>query len=509
MLREVAGGRNGRVAVIDVGSNSLRLVVYDGLGRAPAVLFNEKVLCGLGRGLASTGRLNPQGVALAIETLERFVALARAIGVSRLDVVATAAARDAEDGRTFVAEIERRCGVRVRILAGEEEGRLSALGVAAGIPAASGIMGDLGGGSVELVPLEAGEPGVSATLPIGPLRIAEFADNPRKLRDTVDGLIADLPTLAAGRGRSFYLVGGAWRALARIHMEHCAYPLHIIQHYEIPRFEAERFLDVISGQSRKSLEKIVGVSKKRLEVVPLAAFLLARLVRAIAPQRLVFSALGLREGLLQSAISAAERRRDPLLAACEKLAAANRRFGIDGYALADWVSPVLTIPDERTTRLIVAASLLSDTGWRVHPDYRAQEAFLAALRMPIGGLDHPERVFIATALHARYGGTADDPIRFDTRRLLAEDAAGLARALGLALRLAMTMTGGVPDFLPHARLAVDQGRVTLTIFDNHPALRGETVQRRLDALGKALGRATLVKTAPLPPEPRHRRAARA
>jgi exopolyphosphatase/guanosine-5'-triphosphate,3'-diphosphate pyrophosphatase len=494
--------------VIDVGSNSLRLVVYDGLGRAPIALFNEKVLCGLGRGMAASGRLNPDGVPLALETMERFVGLARAMDVARLDVVATAAARDAADGPEFVAEIERRCGVRVRLLAGEEEGRLSALGVAAGIPQASGIMGDLGGGSVELVPLEAGEPAASATLPIGPLRIAELADNPRRLRETVDAAIAAVPLLKAGRGKSFYLVGGAWRALARIHMEHASYPLHIIQHYAITRHEAERFLDVISSQSKKSLEKIPGVSKKRLDVVPLAAFLLARLVRAVEPQRLVFSALGLREGLLQDALPEAERKRDPLVAACEKIALAQRRFGIDGRELARWVEPVLANADERVRRLVLAASLLSDTAWRSHPDYRAEEAFLAALRMPFGGLDHPERVFLGTVLHARYGGAADDPVRSGTRRLLQDDEAALARSVGLALRLALTMTGGAPDLLDHARLAVEQGRVTLTVSENQPALRGETVQRRLDALGKALGRATAFKTAPPPPEPRHRRAAR-
>jgi exopolyphosphatase/guanosine-5'-triphosphate,3'-diphosphate pyrophosphatase len=509
MLREVSGGGSGRVAVIDIGSNSLRLVVYDALGRAPVPLFNEKVLCGLGRGLASSGRLNPQGVPLALETLERFVALARAIGVARLDVVATAAARDAEDGLDFVAAIERRCGIKIRLLAGEEEGRLSALGVAAGIPAATGVMGDLGGGSVELVPLEGGRPGPSSTLPVGPLRLAELADNPKRLREAIDGHLQGLAQLKAGRGKSFYLVGGAWRAISRLHMEHSSYPLHIIQHYAIPRFEAERFLEVISGQSRKSLEKIAGISKKRLEVVPLAAFILGRLIRAIEPQRIVFSAYGLREGLLQDALPPAERERDPLLVACEKVALENRRFGLDGRELAEWVAPVLGDADGATRRLALAAALLSDTGWKAHPDYRAEEAFLFALRLPVGGLDHAERVFIATALHARYGGGADDRVREATRRLLDEEAGVHARVAGLAMRVAYTLTGGAPEILHLARLGVEQGTVTLTVTEKCPELRGEAVQRRLDALGKALGRSAAIRTAPLPPEPRHRRAARA
>jgi exopolyphosphatase/guanosine-5'-triphosphate,3'-diphosphate pyrophosphatase len=509
MLREVSGGGSGRVAVIDIGSNSLRLVVYDGLGRAPVPLFNEKVLCGLGRGLTSSGRLNPQGVPLALLTMERFVALARAIDVARLEVVATAAARDAEDGADFVAAVERRCGIKIRLLPGEAEGRLSALGVVAGIPAATGIMGDLGGGSVELVPLDGGRPGPSTTLPVGPLRLAELSDNPKRLRESIDGHLHGLAQLKAGRGKSFYLVGGAWRALARLHTEHTSYPLHIIQHYAIPRFEAERFLELISGQSKKSLEKIAGISKKRLEVVPLAAAILGRLIRAIEPQRIVFSAYGLREGLLQDALPPAERERDPLLVGCEKVALENRRFGMDGRELAEWVAPAIGDADAATRRLVLAAALLSDTAWKAHPDYRAEEAFLSALRLPVGGLDHADRVFIATALHARYGGAADDRVREPTRRLLDDEASARARVAGLAMRVAFTLTGGAPEILHLARLGVEHGAVTLTVAEKFPELRGEAVQRRLDALGKALGRSAAIRTAPLPPEPRHRRAARA
>ncbi len=160
--------RRDSVAVVDIGSNSLRLVVYDGVRRAARIMLNEKVLCGLGRGLSETGRLNQEGVEQARVNLQRFVSLARAIGVSRLDVLATAAVRDADDGREFAAEIERRFGVRVRILAGAEEGRYSALGVLSGIPDAQGFAGDLGGGSVELVPVAKGRAGAGATLPIGP-----------------------------------------------------------------------------------------------------------------------------------------------------------------------------------------------------------------------------------------------------------------------------------------------------------------------------------------------------
>ena len=330
----------GRIAVIDIGSNSLRLVVYDGIGRAPLALFNEKVLCGLGRNLGKSGRLNTDAIAPALANLQRFVALSQAIGVARLDIIATAAVRDASDGGEFVAEVTRRCNAPVRILDGAAEGRLSALGVVSGIPAADGVMGDLGGGSVELVPLDAGRVSEGATLPLGPLRLAEFADDERKLRDVVDKHIASVPWLRRYRGRGLYLVGGAWRALARIHMEQRNYPLHIIQSYKVPRHDAEQFFQLIGRLSRKSLEKMAAVSKKRTEAVPLAAFVLSRLVNVIEPSRLIFSAFGLRDGLTFDLLPEAERRQDPLIAGCRAIAEGSLRFGITGDELFDWMSPL-------------------------------------------------------------------------------------------------------------------------------------------------------------------------
>src|SRR5437764_2340161 len=319
-------GRGGRIGVIDIGSNSVRLVVYDALSRAPVPLLNEKVLCGLGRRLGETAKLNAEGVASALAHLERFVALARAIGVRRLDALATAAVRDAEDGRAFAAEVRRRTGLAVRILSGEEEGRLSALGVIAGIPDASGVVGDLGGGSVELVPIRNGRTHKGATLPIGPFRLAELADDDRKLAAAVERQVERVDWLRHRRSDTFYAVGGAWRALARIHMEQSHYPIHVIQSYSLPRRDAEDFLGLVARLSRRSLEQITTVSRKRLEVVPVAAEILRRIVAVMEPKRIVFSALGLREGHIYELLPERERRQDPLLAACAAAARGHLRF---------------------------------------------------------------------------------------------------------------------------------------------------------------------------------------
>lgn len=486
-----APARRGCVAVVDIGSNSLRLVIYDGVRRSPRTLFNEKVMCGLGRGLERTGRLDPDGVELARVNLQRFIALARSIGVRRLDVLATAAVRDASDGRSFVSEIQRRHRLKVKVLAGAEEGRLSAFGVLAGIPEASGVVGDLGGGSVELVPVAGGQVGAASTLPVGPLRLAEHAGDDRKLRDVIDKHLASVPWLGSKvDGGAFYAVGGAWRALARIHMEQTRYPLHIIQHYTVARGEAEDFLDLIARQSRKSLEKITTVSRKRLDVVPIAARVLQRLLRRIGPKQLVFSAFGLREGHIYNLLRGEAQREDPLLAGCADLALANRRFGTDGADVFAWTSAIFAGEDAARRRLRQAASLLGDLAWHEHPDYRAEQALHSVLYMPVAGLDHTERAWLAAAIYARYGGSDS----FDVlTSLLDEDALAAARVAGLALRLAFTISGGGPGLLARSRLALDGNTLTLTLSGDAYRRYGESVQRRLDALGRGLGKRTEVR----------------
>ena len=477
-----------RIAVVDVGSNSLRLVVFERLGGALLPLLNEKVMCGLGRGIAASGRLNAEGMALAYPNLQRFIALARALGVDHLAIIATAAVREASDGRAFAAEIEHQCGVPVRIVDGAEEGRLSAAGVLAGNPSADGVVGDLGGGSVELVPVSgpARLIGGGISLPLGPLRLAEFGDNRRALLDAIDRAVERSPLLNSAAGKSLYLVGGAWRAIARLHMEQSRYPLHIIHQYTVARRSAEAFLDLIGGISRRSLERIGGLSRRRLEAVPLAAIILRRLIAAGRPERIVFSAFGLREGYAYGLLPS-EPRSDPLIGACVGMALTQSRWHSDGDRLQRWIAPLFpNLPPSRQ-RLHRAACWLSDIAWTEHPDYRAEQAFYRTLRMPVAAIGHPERGFIACALHARYGGAADDPIKTAIAGLLDESEAAQARGLGLGLRLAYTLCGGALDLLEQVELKRQGAALLLELPASGNLFIGEAVQRRLDALGRALG----------------------
>jgi exopolyphosphatase/guanosine-5'-triphosphate,3'-diphosphate pyrophosphatase len=478
----------GRIAVVDVGSNSLRLVVFERLGATLVPLLNEKVMCALGRAIATTGRLSPEGIELALANLQRFVALSRALRVDHLAIIATAAVREAADGGAFAAEAERQLGVPMRIIAGSEEARLSALGVLSGIRAADGVVADLGGGSVEVIRVNAtgkAPIGAGVSLPLGALRLAELGDNRRVVIETIERAIGEATVLGAAAGKTLYLVGGAWRAIARLHMEQTHYPLHIIHEYTIARRPAEGFLDIIAGQSRRSLERVTAISRKRLELVPLAALIMRRLIAAGRPERIVFSAFGLREGYAYGLLPG-EPGSDSLIAACHGIAASQSRSGGDGDRLQGWTAAIFPGIEERDRRLHRAVCWLSDFAWAEHPDYRAEHAFTRSLRMPIGQLGHDKRVFIATALHARYGGAPDDPVKAATRSLLDDESAADARSLGLTLRLAYTLCGGALELLDQVRLMREPRALALQLPPDGSLFTGEVVQRRLDALGRAL-----------------------
>ncbi len=483
-------GAISRIAVIDVGSNSLRLVVYERLGATLVPMLNEKVMCGLGRGIGGSGRLNPVGIELAHDNLQRFVALARALAVDHLAIIATAAVREARDGRAFAAEIEQRCGVPVRIVDGGEEAQLSAAGVLAGIPDAYGVVADLGGGSVELIRVDGtgDQPviGRGISLPLGALRLAELGDNRKAVTDAIERGVRRADVLRTVNGKVLYLVGGAWRAIARLHMEQTHYPLHIIHHYTLPRRVAEGFLDLVGGMSRRSAERVIGVSRRRLELVPLAAQILRRLIADGRPDRIVFSAFGLREGYAYGLL-ADEPRLDPLIAAAIGIAASQSRWHSDGDRLQQWTAPIFPTLDVPARRRHRAACWLSDIAWTDHPDYRAEHAFTRTLRMPVAAIGHTERAFIASVLHARYGGLPEDPIKAAMPPLLDERATAEARSLGLALRLAYTLCGGALDLLTQTQLRRDADRLTLELPENGNLFGGETVQRRLDVLGRSLG----------------------
>ncbi len=489
--RGTGAGRETRSAVIDIGSNSVRLVVYAGTGRAPTPLFNEKSMCGLGRGLSDTGRLNEEGMRAARDALRRFAAVVGMMGVRDLQVVATAACRDAENGPEFVAAIERETGFAIRILDGEEEAHYSSLGVLAGQPDADGIVGDIGGGSLELIDLSPSGPGAKISLPLGPFRLPTASYAATKAH--VDDALKAVPWIERARGRSLIAVGGAWRAIAKLHMAQSGYPLRIIHHYRLPAAEASEFTRLLGKQSRESLQRLGELPRRRLDVLGPTALVLRRLIKIAQPSELVFSAYGLREGLEYARLSPKERGADPLVAFCRAAAQREGRFKEHGRELEDFTAPLFAGEDEAQHRLRIAAALLSDVAWRTHPDHRGEQAFNRILHAPFGGIDHAGRIFIALAVFARYAGTIEDPVTQPLLALLPPEVAQRALHVGLALRLAHTISAATPGILPRLHLVTDGPSLTLDIPQAQAGLVGETVVRRHDALARALGRVPIIR----------------
>ena len=478
-----------RCGVVDLGSNSVRLVVYEGRCRNPVAIFNEKAVLRLGRGLQASGRLNEEGMGQAFTVMHRYHAVARAMGAHPFEVLATAAVRDAKNGPDFVARLRARMpDVPIRVLSGLEEAEYSARGVLCGIPTADGILADIGGGSLELVRLDNGTRGASHTLSLGAIRLAERADgDPVRARAIADADLATVPWLAEGANRDLYLVGGAWRALARIHMAQTGYPLQMVHHYTISREEARDLTGVIAGAGRRALERLPGLSRRRIDDLPYAAVTLRRVLRATGVRRVVFSASGLREGWFMQRMPQAISAQDPLLAAGQEYA---RRLGRDPAlppALLAWSDPLFRQETAEARRLREAACWMSDIGSHDHPEFRAEQAFLRVLRQPGIGLDHHARAFLALATAMRYEVEADAMFLRTARLLLDMSSTHRAEMLGVALRLAYTLSAGTPDLLAGTGLLVSGSRLILRLEEDSGVFAGESVMRRLDRLAQAVG----------------------
>jgi exopolyphosphatase/guanosine-5'-triphosphate,3'-diphosphate pyrophosphatase len=479
-------------AVLDVGSNSVRLVIYRVEGRAIWSLFNEKVQAGLGRGVEQTGFLDPDGVDAALTALRRFRAVLDAVQPQAIYTAATAAVREAGDGRAFVDRVRSETGFELEVLDGEQEARFAALGVLAGAPDAEGVVGDLGGFSLELVRLEQSRPGLGVSLPLGPFALG--LGKPFDAMTVRKEISRKLESAYAFRTPCFYAVGGAWRTLALVHMRLADYPLEILHQYEMNAAEALDTARFVARQSKGSLERIEGVSKKRVEALPYAAVLLEALVERLELERVSVSAYGLREGLIYNALTPELKALDPLIEGCAALGARQTIAEDLGGALEGWLAQALgalppVFSDARDPVLTAAACRLADLGSRLHPDHRADLVFEQVLRAPIAGMNHAERAFLATALFARHTASPNLPEPHILSRVLSPERTVRARALGAAMRLGCDLSGRSAALLARSSLRMSGGKLVLSA---EPAvadlLLGEQTARRSATLAGILER---------------------
>lgn len=490
---DVAGGADTLTrrpaGVVDIGSNSIRLVVYQSRSRAPVPIFNERVICGIGRRLDRTGHLDPSGVKLALANLPRYAALTRAMGVDELEIMATAATREASDGAEFLAEVERIFARPVSQLDGDEEARLGAYGIVCGFPDADGLCGDLGGGSLELANLSAGTFGGGHSLPLGHLRLlSDLGQKQKALAKRVDEILQSADWLQPIEGRRFYAVGGAWRAISRLHMIQSGYPLRVIHNYTVRADRMADFCRVIAGLSRASLPLNEAVPRQRAAAMPVSAMVLRRLIELLKPKEVVFSALGVREGCLFSRLDETERAVDPLILACRDIGERENRFSPGGDALFAWLAPLFADEDGAAARLRNAVCHLADIGWHEHPDYRAEQVYFRILRLPLIAITHVEKAKLALAVYRRYGGSMDDHALRAVNSLLSDKDIRWSRTIGEALRLAETLSGGKPDLLSGSRLQLGKRRMTLAVEKPMADLVNEVVRSRLSQLARQLER---------------------
>lgn len=482
------------VGVVDIGSNSVRLVIYEGNARALTVLFNEKVLSGLGKGLAQTKRLDERSVASALSALSRFGALATQAGVRDLYPIATAAAREASNGPEFIAAAEVAVGRPIRILSGADEARFAAEGVIAGFHAPDGIAGDLGGGSLELVDVARGEIGKGLTLPLGGLRLQDLSGNDiGKARRIADREVGNCALAGAGEGRPFFAVGGTWRNLAKLHMEQVRYPLHVMHGYEIPAADWTDFLDAVAKGDPELLPGIAAVSRARRALLAYGAVTLQSVIKYVKPSSIILSALGVREGFLHSLLPEAEKAKDPLIEAALELSILRSRSPCHALELVDWSRRTFEtlgiVESAYEERLRKAACLLADIGWRAHPDYRGKQSLSIIAHAAFPAVDHQGRAYLGLTNYYRHEGNFEQIAVPDIQTLLNTRLLQRARVLAALLRVTYLLTASMPGVLPRLAWTQDpRGGFALVIPADLAGLLGERPEGRLDQFARIVER---------------------
>ena len=494
-IRSSAPGRlpvGAPIAIVDIGSNSVRLVAYEGLTRAPTPIFNEKVLCGLGRGVVTTGKLPQEGIDKALAALRRFRVLAANMGISDIQVLATAAARDAGNGADFLARARDAIGHDIELLSGPREAELSALGVVSGIHKPDGVVGDLGGGSLELIEIKGSRLGKGVTLPLGGLALADSSKNsPRAAVKIVQKALEGVRSLDQLTDRTLYAVGGTWRALARLHMRQRNYPLHVMHGYVIPARDMVDFAGLVERVDTDTLVSIASVQASRRPLLAYGAVVLEEIIRKSRPKEVVLSVLGVREGRLYERLDERARKQDPLLVAARELNLLRSRAPQHGEDLCSWTDIFMEsthlqeVPDE--VRLRHAGCLLADIGWRAHPDYRGEQSLNIIAHANFAGVDHPGRAYLALSAAYRHLGLEED-VNQQIRMLVTPRLLDRARLLGAAMRVAYIVTAAMPGILPRTPMLCTKTQVVLTLPPDLADLVSDRLASRLKQLARLIGR---------------------
>jgi len=473
---------NGRRAVFDIGSNSVRFVAYDGPPRAPMPIYNEKWPISLGQMVRDHGAIDEPSMAHLLAGVGRFVKLAGYMEISDIKAVATAAIREARNGDEFIAGAAR-LGLTIEQLDGAQEAQAAGYGVLCNYGDVDGYVADLGGGSLEIARITSGKVTPLASLPLGTAKLLGRDEDGWRAAATAirDALAKHKQQGLIRAGRNLYMVGGTWRAAAHLHQHMTQYPIRILSHYEIA---PGTLLQLQAGCEDEELKaSLQTVSAQRSQLMPVAARMLGVLNDILEPSCFISSALGIREGLLFGQLSSEERADDPLLSGARFRGSRMGRRNFNGDRLFHWMQGLFADYDEGDDRrLRHAACLLADCAWNIHPDYRSAHALQTGIEGNWLGVDGAGRALIARALWSAYGDSKND------RALLSKlaDRRALRRAdkWGLAIRLAMRIDGGTGGILERSTIAIHGDELLLTLPPDTP---GDTIIHRLEKLASGTG----------------------
>ena len=482
------------VAVLDIGSNSVRLVVYERHARALTPLYNEKSACALGRGLAQTGSIADENIDRALTAMQRFALVARLMRVGKVYVLATSAVRDAANSASFVSAIEQIMGADVQVLSGEAEAHYAALGVVAGIPDFEGVVGDQGGGSLELSSLVRGKDAVGETHQLGVIRLQDDSGgSPARAASLARTRLKTSKVLKAHPAKRFCAIGGTWRSFAKILQVESKYPLHMVQHYTVDAAQVAALCAEIiaAGAAGKPMPGTDIVSSSRRDLVPYSAAVMAEVLRAGGFDSVVFSALGVREGYLYSLLDRDEQKIDPLMQAAEEMNLLRSRSPAHADDLISFSSQFLRAigatetPEENRLRQV--ACYLADIGWRGHPDYRGEQSVDLVAYGSMVGVDHPGRAFLSQVLAVRYMGLKHRAASPALLTLAGTAGNQRARLLGVLMRVAYPMSAAMAGVLPRTRFDVEAGKLVLQLPGDLAFLDGEHLRARLEQLATVAG----------------------
>lgn len=481
-----------RLGVIDIGSNSVRFVIYELFGANFSPVYNEKVLAGLGRMLRVTAKLDPDGVILAQQALRRFKTLCDVHGLDTVLIGATAAMREAKDAPDFIRDVYAQTGFEIKPLSGHMEAQVAAMGVIAAEPRAHGVAADLGGASLELISIHDKNISNGVSFPIGPFQLLgqdltqDTAYDLGRLRPLIREHLKDAPRRLEADD-NLYLIGGAWRNLFSVHQRRHNYPLRTLQSYSLASAEAKDLARWAYGDGRHELLTWPGINNRRAETLPFSGLLLDELLEIYSPKHVIISTAGLREGLIYQSLSQDLRTRDSLIDGCRDLARGNLQnqfFAGPLYSFLEAAQSAFPqmLDMENETRLRRAACYLAGMGKGLHPDYKAALVFENVLYAPLAGLTHKERAYLALMLFASLTGKERVPNKAAISLLLSEDDQRAARIYGTAIRLAVVASGNSEQLLGELKLNHNGGHLTLSVNPKFKNLMSERVRIRFNQL---------------------------